>query len=177
MSEEALDSLVSFFDGFRGQPTVEALNEIKKLREIREWAIGQLRLGYEPGDRVQILTPPEISPSSGWNGYQEALAAGRTGTAGDLHFLRGQWYCDLHMDRAWSVSRRPRDGHPDEIYRYWKGPVAETPDGMVPPSEFDIGRHPEGLVKVFMFRAAHLGKADLVPEYDATGLPRAERGV
>lgn len=177
MSE--LDDLVSMIDAFKGQPIRSALYEIEKLREIRDWAIKSLGLDYQPGDRVQIVTPPDIGKNSGWRGYEEVLAAGRTGTAGEIHFVRDQWYCDLHVDRGWSCSERQV---PDTLIpgrwntvtdRYWWGPADETPPGMKPPSRFDQDRHPEGRVKIFMLRALSLAHAG--PDYDASGLPRTVR--
>lgn len=116
--------------------------ELRHLREIRDWAVAQT--GFADGDRVII--DEEMPCPGGWAHKAEGLQGGAaTIQRLDFDARSGRWYADVVLDREWSVSTVA-----GETRRYWKGPVAETPPGMEPPSAYDQERHPEGRKHTFM---------------------------
>lgn len=142
-------------------------SEIDNLRAIKAWALQQLGVDYQPGDRVVIVDdyPSSVGKGHGWYHYREALAPGQTGIAGEIFFnaTHGIWQVDVGMDRTWSVSEEWNGAK----IRYWNGPAAETPDGYVPPTKFDQERHPDGKVKHFFMEISRVAKADALDEEQA----------
>ena len=118
--------------------------ELETLQAIRQWAIDQLGLDYEEGDRVMIIHPRPSQVGGGWAHWSEALEIGQTGIAGELKFdkRKGEWYLIVGMDRAWSVSDFSGK-------RYWHGPAHLTPEGYEPPSKHDQEHHPDGQTQWF----------------------------
>ncbi|MGW2371741.1 hypothetical protein [Kitasatospora sp. NPDC001683] len=131
--------------------------ELANLRAIREWALRQLNLDYQPGDRVVITSNEPSESGGGWAHYSEALAPGQTGIAGEITYnqYRGRWSVLVGMDHAWATSEQ-YDG---TVTRYWSGPAAETPDGYEPPSRYDQEHHPDGRVKHFAMDVTWVRKA------------------
>lgn len=117
-------------------------SEVEDMRAIREWALASLGLGYQTGDRVQIVSPMPSQTGGGWACYSEALSVGQTGVAGGISFNRfaSGWYVLVGMDRSWSTHDRSRS-----VLRFWNGPADECPEGYELPS----GYPPEGKVKNF----------------------------
>jgi len=137
--------------------------EVYNLRAIKAWALDQLAVDFKPGDRVTITSPKPSETGGGWSHYREALAPGRTGSAGEITFNEhaNRWQCLVGMDRTWSVHCEERYGAPDTYTRYWFGPVGETPDGHEPPSGYDQERHPEGQIKYFAMDVAWLASTPI----------------
>lgn len=137
--------------------------EITKLEKIREWALTQIGVDYEVGDRVVIAEPYTVKQRlsdghpNGWWPYRECLVAGVKATvhAIDFNGVLGYWYADIVLDREWSVHE---DG--DRVTRYWNGPVADTPEGMTPPSPYNQEHYPEGRRHRWSFEAALLRKIE-----------------
>lgn len=109
MSEEksALDALVEIT---KKMHVIE--DELRKLREIEEWALGTLP--FKAGDKVVIDRTVDVASSSGWYSYREVLVKGRTGRVNRIFLSGGQWYCSFAPDDVWSISNYP----PGEIRRY-----------------------------------------------------------
>lgn len=141
-----LDEVVDAIKAF----DLQALSrEYKTLIGIRDWALRNLGLDYQQGDRVVITDPAPSMRGGGWDAYREALSPGQTGIAGEVTFdeTRGTWYVLVGMDRSWSVHER--GGFERACVRYWKGPAAETPEGFEAPGTYDQERYPDGRTKHF----------------------------
>lgn len=153
-TDSALDALASINQQ-------ELRSEIRNLRAIRDWALANLRLDYQPGDRVVITSEDPSTRGGGWSRYSEALAPGQTGIAGEITFSEHSqnWSCLVAMDRCWSTSENPRWDGPPDVTRYWKGPASETPDGYEPPSDYERRQHPTGRTKHFAMNVHWLAKA------------------
>lgn len=138
-------------------------SEVDNLRAIKAWAVQQLAIDYKPGDRVRIVSedPADTKLGHGWYHYREALAPGQTGIVGEIFFnaAHGVWQVDVGMDRTWSVH-----DHGGKQIRYWNGPADETPDGYVPPTDFDQERHPHGRVKHFFLLVDEVARASEEPQ-------------
>lgn len=138
--------------------------ELKKLRAIREWALGHLGVDFVAGDRIAIADDfaSRLAPDHGWYHYREALAEGATGTAIDIDFgppvgdRPGRWYALVRLDREWSVSEWGTG-----LRRWWHGPIAETPPGYEPPSDYDQQKWPDGRKHTFLINVEHLRKERL----------------
>lgn len=130
--------------------------ELRHLRSIAEWARRSLGLGYDTGDRVVIVSHEPAHVGGGWSKYREALAKGATAIAGEIRFNehRGIWQVAVMLDREWSVS----DWNGRTV-RYWRGPVADTPDGYEPPSKYDQENHPDGKRHWFHLAASEVRSA------------------
>lgn len=104
--------------------------EIDTLHAIRDWAMAQLGIDYEPGDRVVIDSDRPSELGGGWHHYREALAPGQTGIAGEISFNTHskRWQVLVGMDRSWSV----HDEDFGPARRYWNGPASEAPEGYTP---------------------------------------------
>lgn len=135
-----LDQMVTFIDSVN---LSDAKHELAKLTAIKAWAIAQLGIDYEVGDRVVITE--EIPTDNGWRPYRESLAIGQTGVVTDIDFSRHSWYACVALESAWSVT----ETH-GEVKRYWKGRAEDTPEGFEPPSKYEQKRYPDGKRKVFM---------------------------
>lgn len=131
--------------------------EIENLRAIRDWALRQLNLDYQPGDRVVITSTAPSGQRGGWARYSEALAPGQTGIAREIEYnqYNGAWQVLVGMDRTWSTSKHD-DG---TVTRHWNGPTDETPEGFEPPSPFNQEHHPDGRVKHFAMDVSWVRKA------------------
>lgn len=127
-------------------------SELKNLQAIKAWSIGQLGLDCQPGDRVTIVSEQPSSTGRGWAAYSEALALGQTGIAGEITFneYANRWQVDVGLDRCWST-------HDDR--RYWKGPAELTPEGFIPPDDYDQKTWPNGRVKHFSMDVSWVRKA------------------
>lgn len=138
-----LDDFLAVLDSTRPH---ELRAELKTLQGIRSWAIEQLGLDYEVGDRVTIVNPRPSQTMGGWTHYREALAVGQTGIVArfgfDVH--KKEWYIIVDLDRSWSLSEGPQGEK-----RYWNGPAHLTPEGFEPPSRYDREHYPEGKIKSF----------------------------
>lgn len=159
-----LDDLLKALETLPGD--VDLRYELRTLRAIRAWAIEQLGLDYEPGDRVVICSPEPSTRGGGWTHYSEALAIGQTGIATKIEFSLSSnaWYVTVGMDRAWSVS-----DNGEKVTRHWRGPADLTPEGFEPPSEFDQEYYPNGQVKHFYMKTAWVKKFVPEPEEEPMG--------
>lgn len=139
---------------------------MKRLQALRVWAFEQAGIDYEEGDKVRVRDGYAVSSKNrdgtpnGWWHYRECLTGGAVGTAVRIDFSPHHmaWYADFRPDREWSVSEVS-----GEVVRRWHGPVADTPEGYRPPSDFDQEHYPAGLKHVFSMRAADLWTARTAP--------------
>jgi hypothetical protein len=146
-----LDELMGAVDRIAGIRDLKY--ELAKLRAIQAWALDSLGCDFTAGDTVEILSSfGPLEPSSGWWPYREALAPGATATVVKIDFNSHwkYWYADVRLEREWSVSDYRG------ITRYWNGPVADTPDGYVPPGKFDQENFPDGRRHSFAIDVTHL---------------------
>jgi hypothetical protein len=131
--------------------------EVETLRATKVWAMTQLGVDYQPGDRVTITSPDPAwqadDRNSGWHPYRESLAVGQTGIAGEITFnaSRDRWQTLVGLDRAWSISTNGWGGSA-RLVRHWRGPAREAPDGYELYDGWEQ-RHPEGQVKWFAMDA------------------------
>lgn len=134
--------------------------ELENLQAIVKWARESLNLGYEEGDRVQIVSPRPSQSDGGWKIYSECLSVGQTGVVKRIFFSKyhGRWFVDFMPDEEWTVHAGWRAGDPER--RHWHGPVDKTPEGYEPPSKFDVETYPEGRKHKFMFNPEWLIAAD-----------------
>jgi hypothetical protein len=122
--------------------------ELRKYQGIRDWAIRSLNLGYDVGDRVQIISPVPGRSEDGWKAYAECLRVGATGVVSRIEFNlhHGSWDAMFTPDVEWATSDYMGGK------RWWHGPVDATPEGYEPPSDRDAERHPLGRRHTFAFR-------------------------
>jgi hypothetical protein len=154
-----LSDLIAWLDKLNIQ---DLQYELKKLRALREWALGQAGIDYEEGSKVRVdddyVVPSRNSDGSpnGWWHYRECLEGGALGTVVRIDFSPHQmaWYADFRPDREWSV-----DQMGGETVRYWHGPAADTPEGYKPPTSFDQEHYPDGRKHTFSMRAENLHRA------------------
>jgi hypothetical protein len=136
--------------------------ELEKLQALRTWALERAGIDYAEGDEVRIRSDYIVSSKNrdgspnGWWHYRECLAGGALGTVTRVDFSPYQmaWYAGFRPAREWSLSEMG-----GEIVRHWHGPVADTPEGYRPPSQFDQDRYPEGRKHTFCMRAEDLRRA------------------
>lgn len=135
--------------------------ELKELNAIKDWARRSLNLGYDVGDRVQIINSEPSQSEGGWHQYRECLEPGQTGFVKKIFFSvhHDRWLVFYMPEREWKVARWPSNGR-DIIRRYWHGPVDQTPYGYEPPSDYDQKHYPEGRKHTFMFNPEWLEKKD-----------------
>jgi len=82
--------------------------EVKDLREVKQWALGQLP--FKDGDNVVIKDPyPTIDGASGWYHYREVLVSGSTGVAKEIQYseYHKNWVCLFTPDVQWRVNDFP----------------------------------------------------------------------
>src|SRR5690242_2952535 len=102
------DGLLLNLSTLKGIDIAAIDREVHQLLAIKAWALKSLRLDYEVGDRVEIVSwEPQAKAkerSSGWYTYREALACGQTGVVTEILFNRfvGSWQVLVLMDRCWS---------------------------------------------------------------------------
>jgi hypothetical protein len=103
--------------------------EVKRLRAIEQWAIKSLNLDYTVGDAVKVID--YIPCMGGWDGYQECLAIGTTGTVLSIDFseYHQSWHALYAPDRIWTARKHWRTG---EVQRLWRWPGTDAPEGMEP---------------------------------------------
>lgn len=146
------DGLLLSLSTLKGVDLAAMDRQIHQLLAIKAWAIKSLRLGYEEGDRVQIISweaANAASKGSGWYPYREALAIGQEGRVEEISFNahRNKWQAMVALDRCWGVGEKLGTGGL-ETYRYWYGPADETPDGF---EQYKVKE------KVFAFNAHWVG--------------------
>jgi hypothetical protein len=154
-------SLATFVDQLK---EIQQLNtagmsyEIRKLEAIRDWALSRLDVDYKPGDRIVLTRDLFADPDDGRSHYAEAAHEGATATVHDIDFnaVHNYWYAEITLDVEWSASDTWGTG---DIVRHWHGPVADTPEGMNPPSEYDQERYPLGRKHTFFVHVQHIRKA------------------
>ena len=146
------DGLLLSLSTLKGVDLAAMSRQIHQLLAIKAWAIKSLRLGYEEGDRVQIISweaANAASKGSGWYPYREALAIGQQGRVDEIYFSEAhyQWRVLVALDHCWGVGEKLGTGGL-ETYRYWYGPESERPEG------FEQNKVKE---KVFMMNARWVG--------------------
>ncbi len=141
---EALDVLAAI-------DTQSIRYEVRKLAAIRAWAMRQLGVDYEVGDRVEFTTAPRTD--NGWHAYRECLVVGATAvvTGIDFNEPHDYWFADIVLDREWSVGSPFPDGR---VTRWWNGPPGELPDGF---EQARLGRERK---HTFAMPVEYLTKAD-----------------
>lgn len=154
----AFDDALAALEGIDLQ---ELRAEVGNLRAVKEWALDQIAVDFQPGDRVVITSPEPSKTGGGWDHYREALAPGQTGIAGEITFnaYAKRWQCTVGMDRTWSVHPAVLHGSRDGLIRHWNGPVRELPEGFEPQPAFHQERYPDGKVKHFGMDVRWLAKA------------------
>jgi hypothetical protein len=128
--------------------------EHEYLTAVRDWAVANLGIDYETGDRVEIVSEKPSLSTDGWKIYAEALAVGQTGIAGEIAFnsYGNRWDVLVGMDRSWSTHHNDWQSR---TTRYWNGPADEAPEGFTLPG----GYPPEGKVKHFFMPVSWVRKA------------------
>lgn len=136
--------------------------ELKKLHGIRAWALANLGVDYEVGDRVVLKRSFGHVKDHGWYGYREALKEGATAVVKKIDFVPAfgrdhpaRWIVEVVLDREWYVSDSPKDNPK----RYWSGRAEDTPEGMEPPGKYDQEHYPDGRRHIFVFGVGDLRKA------------------
>lgn len=135
--------------------------QMKKNAAIRAWCLRSL--DFTVGDRVRITESPcdPVNAPGTWH-YREALDVGRTGVVTNIDFNPysfdnvGAWHATVRLDHEWSLGSFPTGTTP----RHWHGPVATTPEGFTPPTEYDQREHPDGRKHVFGVLVESLAKCD-----------------
>lgn len=128
-----MSELEAMLDSYRALDLHKMRYELEVLSAIRDWAIKSLSLGYEVGDRVEIVVPyPQVQAkdgNNGWHAYREALAMGQSGVVREISFnvRRRKWQTLVAMDRCWSVVD---DAFGKPLSRHWRGPEEECPEGF-----------------------------------------------
>lgn len=144
----------SLQEWLEAMPQLDAINyELRKGSAIRAWALDHIGVNFDVGDKV-VLSGLRIKDGSGWSSYREAMADGSTATvtAIDFNAAHNYWYADIVLDREWATSSDGKYGP------FWHGPVAETPEGMDPPSPFDQDRYPNGRKHTFSMPVEYLSR-------------------
>jgi len=127
---------------------------LEKQVAIRKWCLRDVP--FKEGDRVKIIR--KINTDGGWKGHEGMLAIGATGVVHKIDFNPysrggvGAWHADVAFDREWYTSGEGKS--------WWHGPVAETPAGMIPPSEYDQREYPQGNKHAFSLLVEDLAKAE-----------------
>ena len=126
--------------------------EIQKLRGIKAWALKRLDVNYRVGDRVVLRYDLFTGPDDDRRHYSEAASKGATARVVEIDFnsMHDYWYAAIVLDQEWSTM--PNGD------KYWHGPAAETPPGMIEPSAYDQEHHPEGQRHVFSVHVQQIEK-------------------
>lgn len=77
-------------------------SEVRKLKEIKEWALSQLHVAE--GDAVTLREDIPINIASGWWPYREILVKNSTGVVSNLYLYNGHWRGYFTPDVCWSHS-------------------------------------------------------------------------
>lgn len=160
-------------------------HEIETLRAIKQWALDHMGIDYAVGDKVQLKASwrmPEFHADGvahGWWHFRECLVPGATAIVRDIKFNRyslggkGSWHANVIFDRQWSV----HDSHnlDGKVTRHWQGPVDDTPEGMIPPSDYDQRNSPTGRKGLFSFRVEELEPASAEAQAGCQVIIRGDR--
>lgn len=143
------------------QAVSEMGKELQHLRKVEAWALRNLGIDYEVGDRVTLVGTIDFEEAYGWAHYRECLVPGATGVITEIQFNefsnagKGAWQAAFMPDREWSIGEWG-----GKVRRYWNGKAEDTPPGYEPPSKFDQETYPEGRHHHFWMGLRMFKKAD-----------------